>query len=160
MEISGSDGERFIDNRRITGPIPDMLEEAVKFVRRNSRTKTIEDENGHRIDKPEYSMKVVFRHKFITPLLKSGELKMTNPDKPRSLPRNTSDRQIHKMGRYFHDHELTVSDLQKGKHNTTYGSFDSRYHFIFKPNPVFRSSAEYRVVSFLFSFLCVQIHGS
>ena len=39
MGISGSDGERFIDNRRITGPIPDMLEEAVKFVRRNSRTK-------------------------------------------------------------------------------------------------------------------------
>lgn len=39
MGISGSNGERFIDNRRITGPIPDMLEEAVKFVRRNSRTK-------------------------------------------------------------------------------------------------------------------------
>ena len=84
MGILGSDGERFIDSRRITGPIPDMLEEAVKFVRRNSRTKTIEDANGHRIDKPEYPMKVVFRRKFITPLLKSGELKMTNPDKPRS----------------------------------------------------------------------------
>ena len=84
MGISRNDGERFIDNRRITEPIPDMLEEAVEFVRRNSRTKTIIDENGHRIDKPEYPMKVVFSRKFITPLLKSGELKMTNPDKPRS----------------------------------------------------------------------------
>ena len=59
MGISRNDGERFIDNRRITEPIPDMLEEAVEFVRRNSRTKTIIDENGHRIDKPEYPMKAV-----------------------------------------------------------------------------------------------------
>ena len=34
----GNDGERFIDNKRITGAIPDMLEEAVEFVRKNSRT--------------------------------------------------------------------------------------------------------------------------
>lgn len=48
-----------INNRRITVPIPDILEEAVEFVRRNSRTKTIIDENGHRIDKPEYPMNAV-----------------------------------------------------------------------------------------------------
>lgn len=40
----GSDGERFIDNKRITGAIPDMLEEAVEFVRKNSRKKTIIDD--------------------------------------------------------------------------------------------------------------------
>lgn len=55
----GDDGERFIDNKRITGAIPDMLEEAVEFVRKNSRTKTIIDETGHRNDKAEYPIKAV-----------------------------------------------------------------------------------------------------
>lgn len=55
----GDDGERFIDNKRITGAISDMLEEAVEFVRTNSRTKTIIDDNGHRVDKPEYPIKAV-----------------------------------------------------------------------------------------------------
>lgn len=59
MGVVGDDGERFIDNRRITGAIPDMLEEAVEFVRKNSRTKTIIDDNGHRSDKPEYPIKAV-----------------------------------------------------------------------------------------------------
>ena len=55
----GDDGERFIDNKRITGAIPDMLNEAVEFVRKNSRTKTIIDENGKRVDKPEYPIVAV-----------------------------------------------------------------------------------------------------
>lgn len=55
----GSGGERFIDNKRITGAIPDMLEEAVEFVRKNSRTKTIIDDNGLRADKPEYPVTAV-----------------------------------------------------------------------------------------------------
>lgn len=55
----GDDGERFLDNKRITGAIPDMLEETVEFVRKNSRTKTIIDDNGHRADKPEYPIKAV-----------------------------------------------------------------------------------------------------
>ena len=59
MGIVGDDGERFMDNKRITGAVPDMLEEAVEFVRRNSRTKTIVDDEGHRQDKPEYPVKAV-----------------------------------------------------------------------------------------------------
>ena len=55
----GETGERFIDNRRITGSIADMLDEAVDFVRKNSRTKTIIDDDGRRIDKTEYPMKAV-----------------------------------------------------------------------------------------------------
>lgn len=55
----GDDGERFIDNKKITGAISDMLEDAVEFVRTNSRTKTIIDDNGHRVDKPEYPIKAV-----------------------------------------------------------------------------------------------------
>lgn len=58
MGTLGGDGERFIDNKRITGAIPDMLEDAVEFVRKNSRTRTIIDDNGHRIDKP------IFRHSY------------------------------------------------------------------------------------------------
>ena len=36
----GDDGERFIDNKRMTGSISDMLSDAVEFVRKNSRIKT------------------------------------------------------------------------------------------------------------------------
>lgn len=36
-----------------------MLEDAVDFVRKNSKTKTIIDENGKRCDKPEYPVKAV-----------------------------------------------------------------------------------------------------
>jgi ATP-dependent DNA helicase RecG len=59
MGATGTDGERFIDNKRITGAIPDMLDEAVEFVRKNSRTKTIIDDNGKRVDKNEYPIKAV-----------------------------------------------------------------------------------------------------
>jgi len=55
----GEEGERFIDNQRITGAIPDMIELAVDFVRRNSRNKTIVDDEGRRRDKPEYPPKAV-----------------------------------------------------------------------------------------------------
>ena len=47
---------RFLDNLRITGAIPDMLDAAVDFVRRNSRTTTYIDERGRRVDKPEYPL--------------------------------------------------------------------------------------------------------
>lgn len=59
MGAVGNDDERFIDNKRITGAIPDMLEDAVEFVRKNSRIKTIIDDNGRRADKPEYPVKAV-----------------------------------------------------------------------------------------------------
>ena len=57
--ISGINDERFIDNKRITGSIPEMLDSAVDFIRRNSRNITIIDSNGRRIDKPEYPVKAV-----------------------------------------------------------------------------------------------------
>ena len=56
---TGSDDERFIDNKRITGAIPDMLQAAEDFVRRNSRTKTVVDNDGKRRDFPEYPPKAV-----------------------------------------------------------------------------------------------------
>ena len=55
----GDDGERFIDNKRITGAIPDMLKEAVDFVRTNSRTKSVIGADGLRHDKDEYPVVAV-----------------------------------------------------------------------------------------------------
>ena len=57
--VVGSEGERFIDNKRLTGAIPDMLEAAVDFVYRNSRIKTIINERGKRVDKEEYPLTAV-----------------------------------------------------------------------------------------------------
>ena len=51
----GEAGERFLDNQRIEGNIPDMLNAAIKFVRKNMRTKTIiNPESGVREDRPDY----------------------------------------------------------------------------------------------------------
>lgn len=55
----GDEGERFIDNRRIEGTIPQMLEGTLAFVRRNMKVKTIITEEGSRADKPEYPIKAV-----------------------------------------------------------------------------------------------------
>jgi ATP-dependent DNA helicase RecG len=56
----GNMGERFIDNKRIDGTIPEMLEEAVRFVYKNIAIKTIIDrETGQRQDKAEYPMEAV-----------------------------------------------------------------------------------------------------
>lgn len=49
------DGARFLDNKRIEGTIPDMLEDALSFVKTNMKTRTVIDPTtGKRTDKPEY----------------------------------------------------------------------------------------------------------
>ena len=50
---------RFLDNRRIVGTIPDMVDEAVEFVRKNSRVSTVIDGNGQRRDRTEYPLRAV-----------------------------------------------------------------------------------------------------
>lgn len=56
----GELGERFLDNERIEGSIPEMLEGALQFVRRNIRTKTIiHPDNGRREDRTDYPMTAV-----------------------------------------------------------------------------------------------------
>jgi ATP-dependent DNA helicase RecG len=59
MGDTGDEEERFLANQRITGPIPDMLDAAVDFVRRNGRVKTIVGNDGKRSDKPEFPPKAV-----------------------------------------------------------------------------------------------------
>lgn len=54
------DGSRFIDNQRIEGTIPEMLDGALAFVRKNTRTKTIIDpDTGKRRDRSEYPVNSV-----------------------------------------------------------------------------------------------------
>lgn len=51
----GEDGERFADNQRIEGTIPEMLNQTIAFVRKNTRTKTIiNPDTGKREDRPDY----------------------------------------------------------------------------------------------------------
>lgn len=60
MSMTGSVGERFIDNQRIDGTIIQMIDDAILFVRKNMKTKTIIDANtGKRMDKTEYPIVAV-----------------------------------------------------------------------------------------------------
>lgn len=55
-----SDGnERFIDNKRITGPIDQMVDDCMQFVRKNIKYKTIIDDYGRREDRYEYPLKAI-----------------------------------------------------------------------------------------------------
>ena len=56
---TGIEGERFLDNKRIEGTIGEMLEETIRFVRRNMREKTIIGSDGKRDDKTEYPITAV-----------------------------------------------------------------------------------------------------
>ena len=52
---TAADGSRFIDNKRIEGTLPEILEETMKFLSKNMKVKTIIDPNtGERADKTEY----------------------------------------------------------------------------------------------------------
>ena len=56
----GASGERFIDNQRIEGNIPEMLEQAIAFVRKNMRQKTIiNPQTGKREDQTDYPITAV-----------------------------------------------------------------------------------------------------
>jgi ATP-dependent DNA helicase RecG len=53
------DGARFINNKRISGTIPQMLEGAMDFVQRNVRVRTIIGVGGKREDRMEYPVKAI-----------------------------------------------------------------------------------------------------
>lgn len=55
-----NDGARFLDNARIEGTIPEMLEESISFVKRNMRKKTIiNPATGKREDRTDYPITAV-----------------------------------------------------------------------------------------------------
>lgn len=53
------EGVRFVNNRKITGAIPEMLDEAERFVSQNTKHAVIIDENGQREDRSEYPMRAI-----------------------------------------------------------------------------------------------------
>ena len=56
----GETGERFIDNQRIEGTLPEMLDKAIQFVQRNMRIKTIIDpKTGKREDRGDYPITAI-----------------------------------------------------------------------------------------------------
>ena len=56
----GASGERFIDNQRIEGTIPEMLRDALHFVQKNMRHMTIiQPDSGRRTDAAEYPVTAV-----------------------------------------------------------------------------------------------------
>lgn len=57
---TGGVGERFADNQRMEGSVPQMLQEAMQFVRKNMKTRTIIDAmTGEREDRTEYPIAAV-----------------------------------------------------------------------------------------------------
>ncbi len=56
----GPSGERFSDNQKLEGNIPEMLERAIAFVRKNMRTKTIiNPDTGKREDRQDYPVTAI-----------------------------------------------------------------------------------------------------
>ena len=55
----GIEGERFLDNKRINGTIADIFKDAVDFVQRNMRVKTIIASDGTRNDRAELPLGAV-----------------------------------------------------------------------------------------------------
>lgn len=53
------DGARFLDNKRITGNIEDMVEQAMDFVKKNSKVRIVINEDGKRSDRPEYPLRAI-----------------------------------------------------------------------------------------------------
>jgi len=60
MGESGEHGERFLDNSRIEGTIPEMLEESISFVRKNMHSRSyIDTDTGRRAESFEYPLTAV-----------------------------------------------------------------------------------------------------
>lgn len=60
MGLLDEQGQRFIDSKRLEGTLPEMLEQAVAFVRSNIQVSTrIDPVTGRRIDRPEYPLDAV-----------------------------------------------------------------------------------------------------
>lgn len=52
-------GTRAVDSRKFDGPVPIMLDEALKWVQRNTRTRVIFGDDGHGRDESEYPAEAV-----------------------------------------------------------------------------------------------------
>lgn len=110
----GDDGERFIDNVRIQGPISIMLEEATSFVRKNSRTKTIVTTEGRREDKTEYPITAV--REAILNALVHRDYSIHTENTPISIEMYRDRIEIKNSGGLYGN--FTVDNLGKGRPDT------------------------------------------
>ncbi|KUO73495.1 MAG: hypothetical protein APF77_19555 [Clostridia bacterium BRH_c25] len=110
----GDDGERFVDNKRIEGTIPQMLEGTLAFVRRNMKVKTIITEEGTRADKPEYPIKAV-REVIINALL-HRDYSMHTDRSPVRLVMYEDRLELENPGGLYG--RITVDDLGKASADT------------------------------------------
>jgi len=56
---TGKGNERFIDNKKFEGTLPQIIEGAITFISRNMRERTIITDSGKRADKTEYPIKAI-----------------------------------------------------------------------------------------------------
>ena len=107
--IANQDGVRFIDNKRIDGKIPQMLEEAISFVRRNTRSATIINNDGKREDRSEYPMKAV--REVILNALVHRDYSIHSEDSPIRVVLYSDRLEVENPGGLYG--RLTVNDLGK-----------------------------------------------
>ena len=107
--VSNQAGVRFIDNKRIDGTIPQMLEEAISFVRRNTRNATIVNDDGKREDRSEYPMKAV--REVILNALVHRDYSIHSEDSPVRVVLYSDRLEVENPGGLYG--RLTVNDLGK-----------------------------------------------
>lgn len=107
--LANQDGVRFIDNKRIDGTIPQMLEEAISFVRRNTRSATIINNDGKREDRSEYPMKAV--REVILNALVHRDYSIHSEDSPIRVVLYSDRLEVENPGGLYG--RLTINDLGK-----------------------------------------------
>lgn len=106
------DGVRFLDNKRIEGILPEMLEEAILFCKRNMKIQTIIDKStGKRKDKTEYPINAI-REAILNALIHRDYSAYTEGT-PIQICFFTDRLEIHSPGGLYG--RMTVEDLGKAK---------------------------------------------
>lgn len=113
-EIGDTDADqaRFIDNKRIEGTIPAMVEDALGFCRRNMKVKTIIDkETGARKDKTEYPVDAL-REAILNAVI-HRDYSVHTEGTPVQIDFFTNRVEIHSPGSLYG--RLSVEDLGRAK---------------------------------------------
>lgn len=170
------EGNRFTDTKRIEGTLPEMLTEALNFVRNNIRTATrIDQKTGERIDIPQYPM-VAVREAVLNALI-HRDYSIHTETMPIQLDIYTDRLEIINPGGLYG--RLTVDQLGKAQPDTrnpvlvtameTLGKTENRYSGIptirhtmeqhSLPEPVFENTiSSFKVI--LYNTLGSQPYGT
>ena len=106
------DGTRFLDNKRIEGILPEMLEEALAFCKRNMKIQTIIDPNdGMRKDRLEYPINAI-REAVLNALI-HRDYSIYTEGTPIQICFFSNRLEIHSPGGLYG--RMTVNDLGKAR---------------------------------------------